>query len=64
MIIWTETDEIFEEEMINQSEEDPIVISQWSKQGNYILILFESGNIILGNVEGDRIWNKELEIKV
>lgn len=40
MVVWTESDDIFEEEMINQSEDDPIEISQWSKLGNYILILF------------------------
>ena len=40
MIIWNEGDDGFEEEMINQSETDPITIAQWSKLGNYVLILF------------------------
>lgn len=43
--------------MINESNDNKIVHAQWSNKGKYIIIILESGNIILGNVEGDWIWN-------
>lgn len=64
MIIWTENEDSFEEEMINQSESDQIMIAHWSKLGNFILILFQSGNMILGNVEGERLWSRKIELEV
>jgi len=52
MIVWTESEDIFIEEMVNQSEENPILFAQWSKNGAFVLICLMDGSIILGNVDG------------
>lgn len=39
MIVWTESDDIFVEEMVNESDQNKILKAIWSKNGNYVLIV-------------------------
>lgn len=60
MVVWTESEESYIEEMVNESDEDRILRALWSKDGSYVLIVLERGGAILGNVEGERLWHKKL----
>ena len=64
MIVWTENEETFVEEMVNESDKKKIKFAQWSKNGNFVLIILEGGGAILGNVDGERIWSKEVDIEI
>ena len=39
MIIWTDVNDEFEEEMINESTDDKIIMAKWSSKGEYIIII-------------------------
>lgn len=34
---------------------------EWDKSGNRICIVYEDGAVILGSVDGNRIWGKEVK---
>ncbi len=64
MIVWTESEDTMVEEMVNESDEKRIKFAKWSKNGGFIMIVIEKGSMILGSVEGERIWNKKLNFEI
>lgn len=62
LVVWAESLGSYEEEMINESPRKPIKFAKWSKNGAFIVIVIEGGNVILGSVEGDRMWEINLDL--
>ena len=50
------------EEMINNRNKSVVTDMRWTPNGEKIGIVYEDGAIIVGSVEGTRLWGKELKI--
>jgi len=49
------------EEMINDRNKSVVCDMKWNSEGQKICIAYEDGAIIMGSVDGNRIWGKELK---
>lgn len=49
------------EEMINNRNKSVVRSMSWNGDGQKICIAYEDGAVILGSVDGNRIWGKELK---
>lgn len=47
------------EEMINNREKSVVTDMGWSPNGAKVCIIYEDGAVIVGSVEGSRLWGKE-----
>lgn len=47
--------------MINNRKKSIVVGMAWSADGSKICIIYEDGAVIVGSVDGNRIWGKELK---
>ena len=47
------------EEMINNREKSRVSDMCWSPDGTKVCIIYEDGAVIVGSVEGSRLWGKE-----
>lgn len=52
------------EEMINTRESSVVRDLRWSCDGQKICIVYEDGQVLVGNVDGNRLWGKELNIQL
>ena len=52
------------EEMINNRNKSVVTDMRWTPNGEKIGIVYEDGAVIVGSVEGNRLWGKELKIKL
>lgn len=50
--------------MVNKSEQNTITLAQWSSNDRYILIVLDGQEVILGTVEGERMWSVRTDIKI
>lgn len=48
------------EEMVNESDKSLITDVRWSNTGFNLCIIIDDGQIIVGSVEGERIWYKKI----
>lgn len=64
MIIWTESNGQYVEEMVNESEKKKIKQARWSTNGNMVVIVMDGGSLVLGATDGRRLWGKELSIDI
>lgn len=64
IIVWTLHKNIWYEEMINNRNKSIVKDMKWNYDGQKICIIYEDGAIIVGSVDGSRIWNKELEFQL
>lgn len=39
-----------------------VACAQWTSNGQKICIIYEDGAVIVGSVDGNRLWGKELDI--
>jgi WD repeat-containing protein 35 len=60
IIVWVLYKGMWYEEMINNRNKSVVSGMQWSRDGSKICICYEDGAVILGSVDGTRIWGKEL----
>ncbi|KAL3125948.1 hypothetical protein niasHT_009477 [Heterodera trifolii] len=62
IIVWMShgADESWFEEMINNRQRSTVASLKWSNDGSRIAIAYEDGQIILGSVDGNRLWNKDI----
>lgn len=60
MVIWMNQDGQWVEEMVNESEKSLITDTRWSNSGVNLCILIDDGQIIVGSVDGERVWNKKI----
>jgi WD repeat-containing protein 35 len=49
------------EEMINNRNKSVVRDMKWSADGQKICIVYEDGAVIVGSVDGNRLWGKELK---
>ena len=52
------------EEMINNRNKSVVTDMKWTPNGEKIGIVYEDGAVIVGSVEGNRLWGKELKINL
>ncbi|TPX70337.1 hypothetical protein SpCBS45565_g01735 [Spizellomyces sp. 'palustris'] len=61
IIVWILYKGIWYEEMINNRNKSVVSDMQWNKDGGKICIIYEDGAVIVGSVDGNRLWGKELK---
>ena len=61
IIVWMLYKGSWYEEMINNRNKSIVRGMSWSSNGQKICIVYEDGAVIVGSVEGSRIWGKELK---
>jgi WD repeat-containing protein 35 len=50
------------EEMINNRNKSVVRDMKWTSDGRKIAIVYEDGAVIVGSVDGNRLWGKELNM--
>lgn len=61
IIVWMLYKGTWYEEMINNRKKSTVTDMSWNKDGTRICIVYEDGGVIVGSVDGNRIWGKELK---
>lgn len=61
IIVWTMYKGSFYEEMTNDRKKSTVKGMAWTSDGSKIAIVYEDGAVIVGSVDGNRIWGKELK---
>ncbi|XKL59501.1 hypothetical protein PGB90_000517 [Kerria lacca] len=61
IIVWTLHRGTWYEEMINNRNKSIVKGIAWTYDGQKICIVYEDGAVIVGSVDGNRIWGKELK---
>ena len=62
IIVWMLHKGIWFEEMINNRNKSVVRDMKWTADGQKICIVYEDGAVIVGSVDGNRLWGKELNI--
>lgn len=52
------------EEMINNRNKSVVRDMKWTADGTKICIVYEDGAVIVGSVDGNRLWGKELDFQL
>ena len=52
------------EEMINNRNKSVVRDMKWSPDGTKVCIIYEDGAVIVGSVEGSRLWGKDYKHKL
>ena len=60
IIVWFLRNKSWVEEMINNRNKSTVCDMKWSRDGQKICIAYEDGAVIVGSVEGNHIWGKDL----
>lgn len=59
IIVWTNgVDDTWHEDMVNNRNESKVNDLKWSPNGSQICIIYEDGEVVVGSVEGGRLWGK------
>ncbi|XP_063406795.1 WD repeat-containing protein 35-like isoform X2 [Mytilus trossulus] len=61
IIVWMLYKGMWYEEMINNRNKSVVRSMGWNADGQKICIVYEDGAVIVGSVDGNRIWGKELK---
>ena len=62
IIVWMLHKGTWFEEMINNRNKSVVTDMQWSSNGEKICIAYKDGAVIVGSVDGNRLWGKELGV--
>jgi len=60
IIVWMLHRGIWFEEMINNRNRSVVRDMKWTADGQKICIIYEDGAVIVGTVDGQRLWGKEI----
>lgn len=60
IIVWSYKKGTWVEEMINNREKSVVKDMKWTPDGQKICIIYEDGAVIVGSVDGNRLWGKDL----
>lgn len=52
---------VWQEEMINNRNKSVVTDMTWNGDGQKICIVYEDGAVIVGNVDGNRLWGRDLK---
>ncbi|KAF5296919.1 hypothetical protein FQA39_LY12276 [Lamprigera yunnana] len=61
IIVWVLYKGTWYDEMANNRKKSLVADMAWNFDGTKICIVYEDGEIIVGSVDGNRIWSKELK---
>lgn len=61
IIVWMLYKGSWYEEMINNRNKSVVKGMSWSSDGQKICIVYEDGAVIVGSVDGNRIWGREMK---
>ena len=61
IIVWMLYKGIWYEEMVNNRNKSTVVGMVWSNDGLRICIVYEDGAVIVGSVDGSRLWSKDIK---
>ncbi|KFO69739.1 WD repeat-containing protein 35, partial [Cuculus canorus] len=61
IIVWMLYKGVWYEEMINNRNKSVVRSMSWNADGQKICIVYEDGAVIVGSVDGNRIWGKDLK---
>eukprot|EP00899_Mesostigma_viride_P008010 jgi/Mesvir1/1720/Mv21173-RA.1 len=64
IIVWMLHKGMWFEEMINNRNKSVVRDMKWTSDGQKICIVYEDGAVILGSVDGNRLWGKELTLQL
>ena len=61
IIVWLLHKGVWFEEMINNRHQSVVRDLKWTSDGEKICIVYEDGAVIVGSVDGNRLWGRELK---
>uniref|UniRef100_K3WM41 Uncharacterized protein n=1 Tax=Globisporangium ultimum (strain ATCC 200006 / CBS 805.95 / DAOM BR144) TaxID=431595 RepID=K3WM41_GLOUD len=64
IIVWVMHRGMWYEEMINNRNKSVVKDMKWTTDGQKICIAYEDGAVIVGSVDGNRLWGKEMKIQL
>eukprot|EP00879_Flechtneria_rotunda_P015997 GHRR01016730.1.p1 GENE.GHRR01016730.1~~GHRR01016730.1.p1 ORF type:complete len:232 (+),score=77.84 GHRR01016730.1:273-968(+) len=64
IIVWTLYNGQWCEEMINNRNKGVVRDMKWTASGDKICIAYDDGAVIVGSVDGNRLWGKELSMQL
>eukprot|EP00164_Ancoracysta_twista_P003121 GFYU01004159.1.p1 GENE.GFYU01004159.1~~GFYU01004159.1.p1 ORF type:complete len:1174 (+),score=402.74 GFYU01004159.1:102-3623(+) len=64
IIVWTLHKGMWFEEMINNRNKSVVRDMKWTSDGQKICIVYQDGAVIVGSVDGNRLWGKDLPISL
>jgi WD repeat-containing protein 35 len=64
IIVWMLHKGMWFEEMINNRNKSTVRGMSWTADGQRICIIYEDGAVIVGSVDGNRLWGKELNLQL
>ena len=64
IIVWMLHKGMWFEEMINNRNKSVVRDMKWTADGTKICIVYEDGAVIVGSVDGNRLWGKELDFEL
>ncbi|KAH0621957.1 hypothetical protein JD844_023742 [Phrynosoma platyrhinos] len=64
IIVWMMYKGAWYEEMINNRNKSVVRSMRWNADGQKICIIYEDGAVIVGSVDGNRIWGKDLKVQL
>jgi len=64
IIVWMLHKGMWFEEMINNRNKSVVNDMKWTSDGQKICIIYEDGAVIVGSVDGNRLWGKELDLSL
>ncbi len=64
IIVWMLSRGMWYEEMINNRNRSVVRDMKWSADGKKICIAYDDGMVIVGSVDGNRIWGNELRLSL
>eukprot|EP01052_Picozoa_sp_SAG31_P004075 SAG31_NODE_165_length_21701_cov_9.786409_7_plen_347_part_00 len=59
IIVWMLHKGLWFEEMINNRNKSTVTDQKWNSDGQKICIAYSDGHVIVGSVDGNRLWGKE-----
>ncbi|CAM9261361.1 unnamed protein product, partial [Hapterophycus canaliculatus] len=62
IIVWMLHKGLWFEEMINNRHKSAVRDMKWTSNGQKICIIYADGAVIVGSVDGNRLWGKELDM--
>jgi WD repeat-containing protein 35 len=64
IIVWMLHKGMWFEEMINNRNKSTVRGMAWTADGQRICIVYQDGAVIVGSVDGNRLWGKELKMQL
>lgn len=61
IIVWMLYKGMWVEEMINNRKKSIVCDLSWNADGSKVCIVYEDGAVIVGSVDGNRLWGKEIK---